>query len=77
MRRAVYDTLSSLPGPREGRVWPRGDVRAAWENAVEGAKIDDFHFHDCRHHFINDLCYIRSSSLWIWDKDGTIGPVSQ
>jgi integrase len=51
MRQVVYDTLSSLPGPRTGRVWPDADIRAAWEYAVIRAKLDDFHFHDCRHHF--------------------------
>jgi site-specific recombinase XerD len=51
MRQGVYDVLASLPGDREGRVWPAGDVRTAFENAVAEAKLDDFHFHDCRHHF--------------------------
>lgn len=51
MRQLVYDVLASLPGPREGRVWPAGDIRTAFENAVAEAKLDDFHFHDCRHHF--------------------------
>jgi len=48
MRQAVYDVLTGLPGPREGRVWPSGNVRTAFENAVEVARLDDFHFHDCR-----------------------------
>jgi integrase len=51
MRQAVYDILSQLPGPREGRVWPVKSIRAAFEKAVELARLDDFHFHDCRHHF--------------------------
>ena len=51
MRQVVYNVLASLPGPREGRVWPAGDIRTAFENAVTEAKLDDFHFHDCRHHF--------------------------
>jgi integrase len=51
MRQAVYDVLAGLPGPREGRVWPGGAIRTAFENAVAEAKLDDFHFHDCRHHF--------------------------
>jgi integrase len=51
MRQAVYDILAGLPSPRTGRVWPKGKIRTAWENAVEEAKLDDFHFHDCRHHF--------------------------
>ncbi len=51
MRQAVYDVLTALPGARGGRVWPAGDVRTAFENAVGDAQIDDFHFHDLRHHF--------------------------
>jgi integrase len=51
MRQAVYDVLSALPGEREGRVWPAGNIRTGFENAVEAAKVDDFHFHDTRHHF--------------------------
>jgi integrase len=26
-------------------------IRTAFENAVEEAQLDDFHFHDTRHHF--------------------------
>jgi hypothetical protein len=26
----------------------RRNIRTAFENAVEQAKLDDFHFHDCR-----------------------------
>jgi len=51
MRQVVYNTLAGLPEPHEGAVWKHGDIRTAFENAVEAAKIDDFHFHDCRHHF--------------------------
>jgi integrase len=51
MRQAVYDVLAGLPGPREGRVWPEQGIRTAWEAAVEQAQLDDWHFHDCRHHF--------------------------
>lgn len=66
MRQAVYEVLAPLraaarevlkPGPDgqlpelRGRVWPAGDIRTAFGNAVEEAKLDDFHFHDCRHHF--------------------------
>jgi integrase len=55
MRQAVYEVLSALPGPREGRVWPAGDVRTAFENAVEAARLDrlqePFTLHGCRHHF--------------------------
>ena len=32
-------------------MWPLGSIRTAFESAVETAKLDDFHFHDCRHHF--------------------------
>jgi integrase len=51
MRQAVYTALSGLPEPHEGSVWPTGSVRTAFENAVETAKIEDFHFHDLRHTF--------------------------
>jgi integrase len=50
MRQVVYDTLAGKPGPREGRIWPLG-MRRPFEQAVEAAGLDDFHFHDCRHHF--------------------------
>jgi integrase len=49
MRRAVYDALASLPEPREGRVVRTRST--AFENAVTGAKLEDVHFHGCRHHF--------------------------
>jgi integrase len=26
-------------------------LRKPWEKAVEQAKLEDFHFHDCRHHY--------------------------
>ena len=51
MRQVVYDVLAGLPGPREGRVWADQSIRTAWETAVGRAKLDDWHFHDCRHHF--------------------------
>ena len=51
MGQAVYDVLASQPGPRQGRLWPSGKLRTAFEKAVETAKLDDFHFHDMRHHF--------------------------
>jgi integrase len=50
-RQAVYDVLAALPGPREGRVWPSGDIRTLFENAVAQAKLGDFHFHEMRHSF--------------------------
>jgi integrase len=66
MRQAVYEVLAPLraaatealePGPDgqlpelRGRVWPAGDIRTAFDNAVVDAQLDDFHFHDLRHHF--------------------------
>lgn len=51
MRQAVYDVLSSPPGPREGRVFRTCSIRTAFENAVAEAKLDDFRLHDTRHHF--------------------------
>src|SRR5262249_50036556 len=52
MRGVVYDALVGLPGPREGQLWPsRTFPREAWDFAVERANLEDFHFHDCRHHF--------------------------
>ncbi|HKW94036.1 MAG TPA: site-specific integrase [Methylomirabilota bacterium] len=51
MREVVDAVLSALPGKREGRMWPAGSIRTGFENAVENAKLEDFHFHDTRHHF--------------------------
>ena len=51
MRQVVYNTLAGLPGPREGRVFKTRSIRTAFENAAEAAGLDDFHFHDTRHHF--------------------------
>ena len=52
MRQRVYDVLASRPGSREGRLWPEGSTRAAFEAAVEAARLaGPFRFHDCRHHF--------------------------
>jgi integrase len=34
-----------------GRVFRTRSIRTAFENAVEGAGLEDLHFHDCRHHF--------------------------
>ena len=55
MRQAVYEVLAALLGPREGRVWPTGDVRTAFENAVQAARLDRLEepltLHGCRHHF--------------------------
>src|SRR5262249_8734795 len=62
MRQAVYDVLTSLPQPHEGRVWPAGDIRGAFERAIAEAKIDDFTFHDSRHHF-SSWFVMRGGSL--------------
>ena len=51
MRQVVYNMLAGVPGPREGRMWPDESIRTAWETAVERASLDDWRFHDCRHHF--------------------------
>jgi integrase len=45
MRQAVY------PEPHQGRVWPYRSIRNAFEAAVETAGLDNFRFHDTRHHF--------------------------
>lgn len=62
MRQAVYEVLAGLPGPKEGRVWPVGAVRSAFESAVESAKLGDSHFHDCRHH-LGSWWVMRGGSL--------------
>jgi len=55
MNRAVYDALSSIKGERSGRVFRRsngaawGNIRTAFEKAVEAAGVTDFRFHDLRH----------------------------
>jgi integrase len=52
MRARVDAILARMPEPRTGRVWPAGSTRAAFEAAVEAARLDaPFRFHDCRHHF--------------------------
>jgi len=50
MRQIVNDVLSALSGARHGRLWTHG-ARHAFEAAVARARIDNFRFHDCRHHF--------------------------
>jgi integrase len=77
MRQAVYDTLAPLralaaevlpteeeadrrTGPR-GRVWPHRFPRRAWGQALERAGLEDFHFHDCRHHFASWFVMRRGS----------------
>ena len=83
MRQAVYDALAPLradaitalmtdadgrkPEPR-GRVWPdRRFPRTAWERVLERAGIEDFHFHDCRHHFASTFM-MRGGSLQALQK---------
>ncbi len=51
MRQAVYELLAAMPEPRVGALWPAKKIRTAFENAVAAAGLDDFTFHDCRHHF--------------------------
>jgi hypothetical protein len=51
MRQAVYELLAARAGAREGRLWPAAKIRTAFESAVERAGLEDFVFHDCRHHF--------------------------
>jgi len=52
MRQGVYNVLSALPKPHEGRVWPDIEIRSAFETAVEAAKLDaPLTFHDLRHSF--------------------------
>jgi integrase len=51
MRQAVYNVLAALPAPHHGRVWPYRSIRNAFEAAVETAGLDNFRFHDIRHHF--------------------------
>jgi integrase len=50
MRQGVYDLLAAFPEPREGHVFSDRNLRP-FEEAVAEAKVDDFTFHDCRHHF--------------------------
>jgi integrase len=51
MRQALYDRLSALAGPRAGRLWARTFPRAAWETVQGELGLEDFTFHDLRHHF--------------------------
>src|SRR5262245_6633235 len=72
MRQAVYDVLaplraSAMRPDATGRVWPDQSIRTAWEPAVERAKLDDFHFHDCRHHFASWFM-MRGGSLLALSK---------
>jgi integrase len=83
MRQAVYDALAplraealaTLEPDAEGRkrelrgsVWPsRRFPRKAWDGVIERAGIEDFHFHDCRHHFASWFM-MRGGSLQALQK---------
>lgn len=67
MRQAVYNLLAALPEPRDGRLWPARSIRTAFENAVTKAKLEDFRFHDCRHHFASWFM-MRGGSLQALQK---------
>jgi integrase len=62
MTQTAYAALSALPGPHEGRVFRTRSVRTAFERAVERAKLENFHLHDCRHTFASRLV-MRGVSL--------------
>jgi len=61
MRQVVYDLFAAMPEPREGRVFRTRSIRTAFENAVAAAQVDDFHLHDCRHHFASWFVMRRGS----------------
>src|SRR6266851_4957381 len=44
-------SLAWPDGSQLTEVWPIAFPRAAWEHAVAEAQVEDFTFHDCRHHF--------------------------
>ncbi|MBI2197075.1 MAG: site-specific integrase, partial [Candidatus Rokubacteria bacterium] len=67
MRQAVYNLLAAMPEPRGGRLWPDKLIRTAFENAVTKAKLEDFRFHDCRHHFASWFM-MRGGSLQALQK---------
>ncbi len=58
--RAVVERLKKY-GTGTGLVFPGADgsamthVKRSWAGLLEDAKISDFHFHDCRHHFASKL----------------------
>ena len=51
MRPVVDAVFAAMPEPRVGLVWPDKSIRTAFENAVATARLTDFTFHGCRHHF--------------------------
>jgi integrase len=68
MRARVDAILAGMPEPRTGRVWPEASTRAAFEAAVEVARLDaPFRFHDCRHHFASWFM-MRGGSLLTLQK---------
>ena len=63
MNEAADAALHALPGDKiEGRVFRRGSIRTAWENAVERAGLDGFRFHDLRHTFASHMV-MRGANL--------------
>jgi integrase len=48
-------------GSAEGLVFPGGEgarlthINRSWASLIQDAKLEDFHFHDCRHHFASRL----------------------
>ena len=48
-------------------MWPARQIRTAFENAVAAAGLDDFRFHDCRHHFAS----------WFMMRDGKLQPLKE
>jgi len=70
MRTRVYEVLSGLaaqPRQADGYVWPRTSTRKAFRRAVRAARIEDFHFHDTRHHFAS----------WFMMRGGTLLTLSK
>ncbi|APF36701.1 hypothetical protein BOQ54_04665 [Chelatococcus daeguensis] len=67
----IYKELSSPPGPRW--LFPRRDglepidIRKAWENARDAAKLEDFRFHDLRHSTASYLAMNGASLVEIAD----------
>lgn len=58
MSRTVKDTLTAIKvRDISGRVFPRSDssVRHAFDQAIQKAGINDFHFHDLRHTYATRL----------------------
>jgi integrase len=62
MNGAVYEVLSAIAGPREGRVFSVRSVRKPFDRAVREARLEDFRFHDLRHTAASHLM-MRGASL--------------